>query len=170
MLDVTIRSVKERWNGGMSRQQLKERGFTIIEVVLVLAIAALIFLMIFIALPALQRSQRDTARKNDVSIVSAAVNSYASANRGNLPTTRDDQRLRAYVTNLSGNSARDRVMVRAYNNIMTVNDGEIIVVLRAQCGAAGVNSTTQQLRPGTRRQYATITHLENGNSTYCMEA
>ena len=53
----------------MSRQQLKERGFTIIEVVLVLAIAALIFLMIFIALPALQRSQRDTARKNDVSIV-----------------------------------------------------------------------------------------------------
>ena len=105
-----------------------------------------------------------------MSIVSAAVNSYACANRGNLPTTHDDQRLRAYVTNLSGNSARDRVMVREYNNIMTVNDGEIIVVLRAQCGAAGVNSTTQQLRPGTRRQYATITHLENGNSTYCMEA
>ncbi len=47
----------------MSRQQLKEKGFTIIEVVLVLAIAALIFLMVFIALPALQRNQRDTARK-----------------------------------------------------------------------------------------------------------
>ena len=85
MLDVTIRSVKERWNGGMSRQQLKERGFTIIEVVLVLAIAALIFLMIFIALPALQRSQRDTARKNDVSIVSAAVN---SSDRAHVASTR----------------------------------------------------------------------------------
>ena len=38
-------------------------GFTIIEVVLVLAIAGLIFLMVFIALPALQRSQRDTERR-----------------------------------------------------------------------------------------------------------
>ena len=50
----------------MTKQQIKDRGFTIIEVVLVLAIAALIFLMVFIALPALQASQRDTARKNDV--------------------------------------------------------------------------------------------------------
>ena len=38
----------------------QKQGFTIIEVVLVLAIAALIFLMVFMALPALQRSQRDT--------------------------------------------------------------------------------------------------------------
>lgn len=36
----------------MTKQQIKDRGFTIIEVVLVLAIAALIFLMVFIALPA----------------------------------------------------------------------------------------------------------------------
>ena len=36
-----------------------KKGFTIIEVVLVLAIAGLIFLMVFIALPALQRSQRN---------------------------------------------------------------------------------------------------------------
>lgn len=44
----------------------KTQGFTIIEVVLVLAIAGLIFLMVFIALPALQRSQRDTQRRDDV--------------------------------------------------------------------------------------------------------
>ena len=37
-----------------------KKGFTIIEVVLVLAIAGLIFLMVFLALPALQRSQRDS--------------------------------------------------------------------------------------------------------------
>ena len=41
-------------------------GFTIIEVVLVLAIAGLIFIMVFVALPALQRSQRDTGRREDV--------------------------------------------------------------------------------------------------------
>lgn len=65
----------------------KEKGFTIIEVVLVLAIAGLIFMMVFLALPALQRSQRDTQRKTDLSRAITAVTNYTSANRGNLPTS-----------------------------------------------------------------------------------
>jgi len=64
----------------------KEKGFTIIEVVLVLAIAGLIFLMVFIALPALQRNQRDTQRKNDMSRVQTAVVNFANSNRGAIPT------------------------------------------------------------------------------------
>jgi prepilin-type N-terminal cleavage/methylation domain-containing protein len=67
-------------------QNSKKSGFTIIEVVLVLAIAALIFLMVFIALPALQRSQRDTQRKNDVARVQTAIQNYQSNNRNALPT------------------------------------------------------------------------------------
>ena len=62
-------------------------GFTIIEVVLVLAIAGLIFLMVFIALPALQRSQRDTQRSNDISRMQAALNTYQSNNRGSVPSS-----------------------------------------------------------------------------------
>ncbi|MEO5950797.1 MAG: type II secretion system protein [Candidatus Saccharimonadales bacterium] len=65
----------------------KEKGFTIIEVVLVLAIAGLIFLMVFIALPALQRNQRDTQRKNDMSRVITALTSYQSNNRQALPAS-----------------------------------------------------------------------------------
>ena len=64
----------------------KEKGFTIIEVVLVLAIAALIFLMVFLALPALQRSQRDTQRKNDLTRVQTALGNYQSNNKGAIPT------------------------------------------------------------------------------------
>ncbi len=64
----------------------KKDGFTIIEVVLVLAIAGLIFLMVFIAWPALQRSQRDTQRRNDYSMLSTAVSSYISNNGGKLST------------------------------------------------------------------------------------
>lgn len=71
------------------QQKNKEKGFTIIEVVLVLAIAGLIFLMVFIALPALQRNQRDTQRKNDISRAQTAVNNYQSNNRGNLPGSDD---------------------------------------------------------------------------------
>lgn len=64
----------------------KHKGFTIIEVVLVLAIAGLIFLMVFIVLPALQRNQRDAQRKNDLARVISAVQSYKANNRGKAPT------------------------------------------------------------------------------------
>ena len=61
------------------------KGFTIIEVVLVLAIAGLIFLMVFIALPALQRSQKNTQRENDISRFLTAVQDFQSNNNGNTP-------------------------------------------------------------------------------------
>jgi len=65
----------------------KQKGFTIIEVVLVLAIAGTIFLMVFIALPALQRNTRDSQRKQDLSRMQTAVSNYTGNNRGNLPSS-----------------------------------------------------------------------------------
>lgn len=71
-----------------------KKGFTIIEVVLVLAIAGLIFLMVFVALPALQRSQRDTQRRNDMSRVDTSLVQYQTnhttgANITSLPGAGD---------------------------------------------------------------------------------
>ena len=65
---------------------MKKKGFTIIEVSLVLAIAGLIFLMVFIALPALQRSSRDATRREDLLGLISAIKKYQSNNRGALPT------------------------------------------------------------------------------------
>ncbi len=62
-----------------------EKGFTIIEVVLVLAIAGLIFLVVFLALPQLQRARRDTQRKSDAGRAVAALESYAGNNNGEYP-------------------------------------------------------------------------------------
>ena len=46
---------------GEKHKNLKQRGgFTIIEVVLVLAIAGLIMIMVFVALPSMQKAQRNT--------------------------------------------------------------------------------------------------------------
>ena len=71
----------------MAKQNINpKKGFTIIEVVLVLAIAGLIFLMVFVALPALQRSQRDTARRNDIARVDTSLTQYQT-NHQNSPTT-----------------------------------------------------------------------------------
>ena len=65
----------------------KKRGFTIIEVVLVLGIAGLIFMMAFIALPSLWASQRDADRKAHVMEFVSDIKTYQTNNsRGALPT------------------------------------------------------------------------------------
>jgi prepilin-type N-terminal cleavage/methylation domain-containing protein len=65
----------------------KDSGFTIIEVMIVLAIAGLILLIVFLAVPALQRSARNTSEKNDVSQTAAAVANFISNNGGGVPNT-----------------------------------------------------------------------------------
>jgi prepilin-type N-terminal cleavage/methylation domain-containing protein len=65
----------------------RNEGFTIIEVLIVLAIAGLILLVVFLAVPALQRNSRNTQRSNDVAGVLAAVTEYVNNNNGNTPTT-----------------------------------------------------------------------------------
>lgn len=76
----------------------RKKGFTIIEVVLVLAIAGLIFLMVFVALPALQRNQRNTQRKNDMARIMTAITQYQAHNSGKNPF------LPITSNNLNGNS------------------------------------------------------------------
>ena len=66
-------------------KQTTKSGFTIIEVTLVLAIAGLIFMMVFLALPALQRSQRDTQRSNDISRLQSAITQFQANNKNRLP-------------------------------------------------------------------------------------
>jgi len=63
----------------------RKHGFTIIEVSLVLAIAGLILVMAFVALPALQRQSRDAKRKEDTALFLQALKKYQQNNRGSLP-------------------------------------------------------------------------------------
>lgn len=63
----------------------KESGFTIIEVLIVLAIAGLIMLIVFLAVPALQRNSRNTQIKNDAANVAGALSEYLSNNAGSMP-------------------------------------------------------------------------------------
>jgi prepilin-type N-terminal cleavage/methylation domain-containing protein len=65
----------------------KRRGFTIIEVMIVLTIAGLILLIVFLAVPALQRNSRNTQRRADVSKMLGAIGDYQSNHNGQLPAT-----------------------------------------------------------------------------------
>jgi prepilin-type N-terminal cleavage/methylation domain-containing protein len=64
----------------------KESGFTIIEVTIVLAIAGLIMAIVFVAVPSLERSSRNTQRKSDASHLAGLINEYSSNHAGLLPT------------------------------------------------------------------------------------
>ena len=62
-------------------------GFTIIEVLIVLAIAGVIMLLVFEAIPAITRGSRNNQRRQDVAAILQAVSHYELNNSANLPDT-----------------------------------------------------------------------------------
>lgn len=157
----------------MNVPQLKNKqGFTIIEVVLVLAIAALIFLMVFIALPALQRNQRDTQRKNDLGRFMSGVSSYQSNNRGTVPPA-----TAAGIANTGGlvptylRSGGDTFTDPNGSNYTFVYGvgaapttvGSIRYATAATCGTSGAIATST----GSTRKVAASIALEGGGA-YCQ--
>ena len=115
-----------------------KRGFTIIEVVLVLAIAGLIFLMVFVALPSMQRAQRDTQRRNDYSTLSANLTMYITNNNGSLPATVAATMVNSQGTDPEGNTYSITVNTTGCQSssscsITAPSTGQIVVVTNATC-------------------------------------
>jgi len=131
-------------------------GFTIIEVVLVLAIAALIFLMIFVALPALQRGQRDTARKNDFGTIASAVNTYRSNNRNQLPSASAD--LDSYLDELSQVTSVD-----VQNGASSGDEAEDTATVYTEAECDGPDAVDAGPRDAAVRAF-----VENGDN-YCQD-
>jgi prepilin-type N-terminal cleavage/methylation domain-containing protein len=144
----------------------EQTGFTIIEVVLVLAIAGLIFLIVFLALPALQRSRRDTQRKSDAAKVLSALESYAGNNNGSYPAANTSDASGNFGTGVVdpgpqqsnsfwgqfmaiGDGVRDPSTGNNYIAVVTgaanaaVPQGQVRYVLGTNCaGAAGTRSVS----------------------------
>jgi prepilin-type N-terminal cleavage/methylation domain-containing protein len=71
----------------MKKSPAKKSGFTLIEIVIVLAIAALIMVIVFVAVQGAQRSRRDTTARNAAAQTLAAMEQFASNNSGVYPIT-----------------------------------------------------------------------------------
>ena len=141
-----------------------KKGFTIIEVVLVLAIAGLIFLMVFIALPALQRSQRNTQRRDDYSMLVTAVNSYMASNNGklgNLVKTTNPAKLDAsrWVNSTGEDPNGNSYEVMAYGVDNWVNTGS-----KAPGGTVGQGCSIAGKNNKTECEGASGTWSENGSA------
>ena len=153
------------YNYSVSKQQLiervglymlksnKDKGFTIIEVVLVLAIAGLIFLTVFLALPALQKSQRDNARRQDVGNVVAALQAYLSDN--NAVPVSGNTTFASYYGGVASLAQADTVTITAVTTGATVNT--MIISSASKCpGETGATARNASVR----------IVLESG-TTYC---
>ena len=76
----------------MQKQTIKSKqeGFTIIEVLIVLAIASLILLVVFLAVPGLQRSSSNSASTSDATHIATSITNFISNNSGSVPANITD--------------------------------------------------------------------------------
>lgn len=161
----------------MNTLHKQQKGFTIIEVVLVLAIAGLIFLMVFVALPSLQKGQRDAQRKTDLSRVQVQMQDYLNSTKGAAPTS--DGALKKFVENYldgatdsltAGDKFKDPKSgdpyVFKYGDAPSI--GQISYFNKASCktdgtGEADINSA------GASRDFAFTIKLENQKAPFCID-
>lgn len=85
--DYGKKPVKKGGKNMYKKSNINLKGFTIIEVVLVLAVAALIIAGVFAALPALQNSQKDNSEKASVNAILAKLVEYYGNNNSTWPAT-----------------------------------------------------------------------------------
>lgn len=62
-------------------------GFTIIETLIVLAVASVIIFLVFYAVPGLQRNSRNNQYRNEATRILSGANEYVANHSGALPTS-----------------------------------------------------------------------------------
>jgi prepilin-type N-terminal cleavage/methylation domain-containing protein len=173
---INISNILVHKKGGKAPMNLrkKQSGFTIIEVVLVLAIAGLIFIMVFTALPALQRNQRDADRKNEVARVLAAAQSFESNNRGVPPagTAVDMLSFSKYLDASVSTSTPTTIILASGHTVTKTTSAapaptidDLMFAVGMKCGTSG-----NALVTGSARQISVVAHLENGDAYYCTSS
>lgn len=154
----------------------KKKGFTIIETSLVLAIAGLILLMVFIALPQLQRQQRDSRRKDDIITFMEAIKKYQTNNRGLLPADNNawqndfyekylgdnfaDPDGTEYVLQVAECTTNGDVVDCSNSPILNSMDHTLYILEQATCDGG------KAIRTSNPRNVAVVYRLE-GSGMYC---
>lgn len=74
----------------LTKMKKKSEGFTIVEVMIVLAIAGMILLAVLLVVPSLNRTARNNRRRGDVSALLGAITEYQTNQSGSLPALATD--------------------------------------------------------------------------------
>lgn len=145
-------------------KKISNKGFTLIEVVIVLAIAALIMVIVFLAVQGANRAQRDTARKNQANQILAAAQQFASNNSGQFPSSQAEVSTlftdyKAPTTGLATDGSN------ASFSGGKANENTILYMSPGTCGT-GANSGTVVADPGAN-SFAVSIYQEAGGA-YCI--
>lgn len=149
----------------------KQRGFTIIEVMIVLAIAGLILVVVLIAVPQLQRNQRNSARQSILGRVDTELANYSGNNNGNIPDSSSlaDVTTR-YLANIDINDpSTGQPMQLVFVDKATITVDEVPSATEGQISySTDVKCDGEKLVDGNARNYAIWTLLEGG-AVYCID-
>lgn len=149
-----------------------QEGFTIIEVMIVLAIAGLIMVVALIAIPQLQRNQRNNARQSIASRVSTEIGNYAGNNNGRVPT--DATELASFESRyLSSDINLEDPQTGTQMPVVYIDPSPAVDEVPASTLGSfsyrdGVSCEGEELRSGSARTYALWTQLEGG-AVYCLD-
>lgn len=165
----------------LQKLRKKTEGFTIIEVMIVLAIAALILVVVLIAIPQLQRAQRNAARRDINGRIKTELDNFAGNNNGTYPVANAAAGNNNFGNNGVANSFVGRYMTGANVNIndpstaapvlfnvtgaIPVPIGQGTVYYRTGNICAGELPTTVGATP---RSYAVVMGLEGG-AGFCLD-
>ncbi|HSW99820.1 MAG TPA: type II secretion system protein [Patescibacteria group bacterium] len=144
----------------------QEKGFTIIEVLIVLAIAGLILLIVFLAVPALQRNSRNTQRKDDVSRIGSALQEFVNNNNGAIPTATDNASIQALLGTLAYYTNANVTVAGAATGTATNGTTVDTVVIYTNATCASMTGGQGATSAGATTRQAAITYsTETGSGT-----
>lgn len=155
-----------------------QSGFTIIEVLIVLAIAGLIMVAVFTAVPALQRSSANTTRKNDAAKVLGAVAEFVSNNNGKVPKLAADVTTIQTAANLSTSATIVTTIPTTVADITAPTSAQIEIVTGVACNSAATMVTAAAptaanyqgiVSAAAARSYVVLYAAEAGGGSYTTQ-
>ncbi|MEO7364580.1 MAG: prepilin-type N-terminal cleavage/methylation domain-containing protein [Candidatus Saccharimonadales bacterium] len=147
----------------MQAEKSSEKGFTIIEVMIVLAIAGLIILIVFLAVPALQRNSRNTQRKSDVGRIAAAATTVIQNKNGAISAL-TSAAVQAEVGTL-GYYTSASVTVTSGLSVTAVSVDAVQIRTGAKCDPSANGDTVV----GSQRQFA-IMYTAEPATRLCVDS
>lgn len=154
-----------------------KKGFTIIEVLIVLAIAGAIMLIVFLAVPALQRNAKNNAYRAEASRVAAGYNEVVTNKGGSAlavstatsaGTTNDAEKVWAAAVPKEYTTISIIDPVNVPSTDPTAPSSTVYIVQGKKCAASP--DTWQGLLPGTSRSALVLYTVEtpSGASAQCL--
>lgn len=143
--------------------KLKSKGFTIIEVLIVLAIAGVIILAVLIAVPTLQRNSRNSGRTSEASRIAALVNQCLANRNGVVASCDNDTKVQYQAADFQQlNTAPTFNTTAPTQPITGGSTTQAVVNYNSQCTTAG--DFAEASTSGTR-SFSVLFFLEGSGST-----